>query len=162
MGQTPPGNTPELFLPGIVSTAHQDICLAPSPTGNEVIVTQTDVAWFPFLALIECPDGKTLQTEIPSFSGSEPVDGRRIWYVDRTSSGWGDPVFVGEQVHEYSYQACPTVTEQGTRYFHAWIEENGERVNADIFRCQLVNGPGNGSQDIYWADGSVVFSSGRD
>jgi hypothetical protein len=167
MGQTPPGKNPVIFLPGVVSTAHQDICLAPSSNGNEVMVAQTDMAWFPFLVLVTCPDGKTLQTEIPSFSGkyrdsypcylpggnrlffdsnrpdatgSEPVDGRRLWYVDRTSSGWGDPVYVGDLAHKFGYQACPTVTEQGTLYFHAWIEENGEQVDADIFRCRLVNG----------------------
>jgi WD40-like Beta Propeller Repeat len=167
MGQTPPGDTPLIFMPGSVSTAHHDICLAPSSTGNEVMVTQTDMAWFPFLVLIKCSDGNTIHTEIPSFAGqyrdsypcyqpggnrlffdsnrpdvtgAEPVDGKRIWYVDRTSSGWGDPVYIGDQAHEFRIQACPTVTEKGTLYFHAWIEEDGEMVNADIFRCRLVNG----------------------
>ncbi len=131
------------------------------------MVSQTDMAWFPFLVLIKCPDGKTLQKEIPSFSGkyrdsypcyspdgkrlfftsnrpdiagSKPVDGNRIWYVDRTANGWGEPVFIGDPAQRFRIQSFPSVTAQGTLYFHAWIEENGELVNADIFRCELVNG----------------------
>ncbi|MCP4290778.1 MAG: hypothetical protein GY780_02965 [bacterium] len=167
MGQTPPGNIPVIFLPGIVSTAHQDICLAPSPIGNELMVSQTDMDWFPFLTQINYSDGKTLQTEIPSFSGqyrdsypcyspdgkrlffasnrpettgSEPVDGNRIWYVDRTTSGWGNPVFIGDPAQNFRIQSFPSVSQDGTLYFHAWIEKNGELFDADLFRCPLVNG----------------------
>ena len=36
LGQKPPGNTPELFAPGIVSTRHYENSITLSPDGNEI------------------------------------------------------------------------------------------------------------------------------
>ncbi|MCP4545022.1 MAG: hypothetical protein GY835_00995 [bacterium] len=150
-----------------MSTSHQDICLTHSPLGDEVIVTQSDLAWFPFLIQVTntrdgvlhsrippfagkyrdsypcfSPDGSRLyfNSNRPEIDGDDPVDADRLWYVDRTDDGWAEPVYLGDTVHAYRYQTSPSVTRNGTLYFHAWVEEGGELVDADIFRCTLTGG----------------------
>ncbi len=124
LGQKPPGDTPELFAPGIISSVwglHSTAVF--SPDGNEVywapmmtfpgeiysrggLLTMkrvngrwTPPAWAPF-------SGPTGRTTYPSsrptgkgsisspagrFPGKRPRGSEKIWYTDRTPSGWGEP-----------------------------------------------------------------------
>src|SRR5690606_9433410 len=63
------------------------------------------------------PDGRRLY-----FSSNRPVAGRTkadfdIWYVERTPSGWGEPVHAGPNVNTELDELYPSATASGTLYF---------------------------------------------
>jgi len=113
LGQTPPGNTPEKFAPGIVSTeAHEYACCF-SPDGNEFYFTRQNKVMFTRLA-----NGVWTEPALASFAGNfsfEPFvtpDNKRIYfqtgkvsegqllmytmYSDRTADGWSEEKDPGE------------------------------------------------------------------
>jgi hypothetical protein len=143
MGQKPPGDRPEMFLPGIVSghyRAHSAIVF--SPDGKEALWTE-----------MSPPEGKVMGMKItgdrwtypePAFEGRDPSfspDGRRLffirvrpfregekpagethgwecyWYMDRTPTGWSEPVSVGEAVNSIGVHWQSSVDKHGHLYF---------------------------------------------
>ena len=67
----------------------------------------------PFLA----PNGQRLY-----FSSIRPVDGVTrgdidLWYVDRTATGWSEPVHLGPEVNSPADELYPSVDGNGTLYF---------------------------------------------
>jgi hypothetical protein len=166
LDQPLPGSEPVLFAPGIVSTAHHDLTLSIAPGAESMVVTRSDLTWRSFLIQIEqqgtdvpslsippftskyadsyaafSPDGRKIffNSDRPLEAGGEPIEGRDIWVVERTSSGWGVPRHLGPLVNSEKYQACPSVTADGTLYFHAWVGGDATR-NAELFRCRLIDG----------------------
>lgn len=117
LGQKVPGNTPEPFAPGVVSTTAHEFACSFTPNGNEfyfsrrdstlgvpvIMVTKLrDGAWtkpevvpfvenqFSFEPMVT-PDGKRLY-----FSSGKPIPGQsgppmNILYVDREGDGWSMP-----------------------------------------------------------------------
>jgi ankyrin repeat protein len=143
MGQTPPGDKPERFLPGIVSAhynAHSPIVF--SPDGREAQWTE-----------MSPPEGRVMGMKIvgDTWTYPEPVyegrdssfspDGRRVyfirvrpfregekpagetdgwecfWYMERKPSGWSEPVSVGEAVNSIGVHWQPSVDKEGHLYF---------------------------------------------
>ncbi len=125
IGQTPPGATPELFAPGIVSTGLYERDIAMTPDGNEIyfgVITAGDVAiaftkrvngvWTtpeiapfcsdPAILNLEphvTPDGKRFL-----FLSTRPKEGQEkkpgwvyqdIWAMDRAGDTWGEPYNLG-------------------------------------------------------------------
>ncbi|MFC1726688.1 hypothetical protein ACFL4T_13785 [candidate division KSB1 bacterium] len=104
LGQNPPGTTPELFAPGIVTTRHHEHSApAFSPDGNEVF-------WSAFLAPLQSKapqvilyskleNGKWTKPEVAPFSGQYPeggpcfsYDGNKLFYGSRRpADGKGEP-----------------------------------------------------------------------
>ena len=158
MGQKPPGDRPERFLPGIVSAhynAHTTIVF--SPDGKEAYWTE-----------MSPPEGKVMGMKMagdrwtypqPAFEGRDASlspDGRRIflirlrpfregekpagetdgwecyWYMERTSSGWSDPVSVGEAVNSIGVHWQPSVDKDGHLYF--------SEFDKNIYRSEYKNG----------------------
>lgn len=158
MGQKPPGDRPERFLPGIVSAhynAHTAIVF--SPDGKEAYWTE-----------MSPPEGKVMGMKMvgdkwthpePAFKGRDASlspDGRRIffiqlrpfrkgekpagetdgwecfWYMERTAQGWSDPVSVGEAVNSIGVHWQPSIDEDGHLYFSEF-EKN-------IYRSEYKNG----------------------
>ena len=121
-GLIPPGSTPEIFAPGIVSTEYErNIAGTFSPDGNEFFFTRgrtgpdqriwhmirasgvwgepklapfvADVFEFePFIS----PDGKTLYfgSRRPKPGSSQPNYRAEIWIVDKAGAGWGKPRYL--------------------------------------------------------------------
>lgn len=102
LGQTPPGDAPELFAPGIVSTRHYENSITFSPDGNEI-----------FYAI------------------ASPAAGRGnlfvILYIKRENNRWTRSqvaLFSGQYVDGF-----PCISPDGKRlYFASYrpLEENGE------------------------------------
>jgi hypothetical protein len=120
LGQKPPGLTPELFAPGIVSTNHNDFTPTFPRDGNEVcfttcspkctlmFLTRENNRWTrPYIAHFSgkyvdadpffSPDGKTL-----IFGSNRPLNGKEatkkdfdLWVVKRTKNGWSKPGNLG-------------------------------------------------------------------
>jgi ankyrin repeat protein len=143
MGQKPPGDRPEMFLPGIVSghyRAHSAIVF--SPDGKEAYWTE-----------MSPPEGKVMgmkmegdkwtypEPALEGRDGSLSPDGRRIffiqvrpfregekpagemdgwecyWYMERTAAGWSEPVSVGEAVNSIGVHWQCSVDRNGHLYF---------------------------------------------
>jgi hypothetical protein len=63
------------------------------------------------------PNGQRLY-----FSSIRPVDGApradiELWYVERTSDGWGEPVHLGPEVNSPADELYPSADARGTLYF---------------------------------------------
>jgi len=123
LGQKPPGMTPEIFAPGIISKAgfHLHSSLAFSPDGREIYFTkfvsepetqgtiyymkQENDQWtkprkaffsgrYNDDSAVFTPDGKRLY-----FSSNRPYENytdptnMNIWFVEKTETGWSQPIF---------------------------------------------------------------------
>jgi hypothetical protein len=140
MGQKPPGDTPEMFMPGVVSgpyRAHGTITF--SSDGKEVywadmVRTRTGSAVFgmemvenqwtyPKLSIMWkdpsfSPDGDKL-----FFISREPLkEGEKggkenYWYMDKTSSGWSQPKPAGDAVNSVAIHWQCSADNKGNLYF---------------------------------------------
>ena len=141
LGQRPPGTTPQIFAPGLVSTAAHEFSCSFTPDGREFYFTRmdpkrgqnlifvtkwvdgtwTDPAAVPFIQgrmSFEprvTPDGSRLY-----FTWEKPVPGQEgfgmnIWYVERQGEGWSNPVNPGRFLNP-DKAMCVSVTLDGTIY----------------------------------------------
>jgi hypothetical protein len=115
LGQAPPGMTPELFAPGVISTDGREFAISFSPDGLECFFTmslETNT-----LMVTREIGGEWTEPRVASFSGRyfdfEPLfvpAGNRVyfgsrrpfegsgdpidihqWYMERTATGWSEP-----------------------------------------------------------------------
>ena len=180
LGQKPPGRTPQIFAPGILSlTNRMEARIAFSPNVNECFVTVpsdfnfsntrlyytkcVNNVWTPqALAPFSLPgtfcgmpffsaDGKELY-----FKSSHNGSGD-IWEVDRTSQGWGTPQVLPAPINTSFDDGEYSQTTDGTAY----IESNrpGGQGQYDIWRI-LPQQPGQPLQVDNL--GAVVNSSSND
>ncbi len=155
---SPPGAVPSLFGKGIISTSSDEWNTSFSPDGRTVffsrgrfwtIMTSTragaswsapEVASFsgkwldtdPFVS----PDGRRVY-----FVSNRPLDDNpataplpyfSIWYVERAGGGnWSQPINVGTPINGNGSAWFPSVTSDGTLYFHARRE--GGKGGSDIY-----------------------------
>ncbi len=167
LGQQPPGSEVELFAPGYISTSMSEANSVFSPDGSEFFFAVWpgpghDVTVFS----THVQDGRWTIPEVPDFlrgvsaiDVAMTADGQRfffcsnrsrtpggptednfdIWYVDREPDGhWGEPVNPGEPLNSDRADYYPTVTGDGTMYFHSSRE--GGLGGRDIYRAELVDG----------------------
>jgi len=162
LGQTPPGDTPELFAPGVISNGFNNRDLAMMPDGSEfytsvnmrnfdqstiLVVKKTADGWeapqvAPFATQAELrylepaisPDGSKF------FFVAAPRDGENnndIWVMDRQADGWGKPLKLGETINTGVSETFPSVTNDGTLYFSRVSDDPGVEY---IYRSRFVNG----------------------
>lgn len=166
LGQTPPGDEPRLFAPGIVNTGLYTRDVAMVPDGSEIYFgvnvgnyeltaimmsrqvdgrwTEPEVAPFsadPRWSDIEPAigaDGKTFYfaSTRPAGGGDEPESHHSIWAMDRSGNSWGEPYRLPDNINDGSSNFYPSVTKDGTLYFTRDLPDGG---NA-IFRSRLVDG----------------------
>jgi len=167
-GQEPPGKTAELFAPGILSTGLYELNSVFFPNMKELIFSVALVPMQPWewrLVMMKEENGSWTKPEIAEFnkdySGVDPFvtdDGNRIyfcsnrpisgkgepednfdiWYVDRTESGWTDPVNLGTPVNSDKNDFYPSLTKDGTMYFQSRRE--GGMGESDIYFSKLTDG----------------------
>jgi hypothetical protein len=143
LGRKPPGMSPEIFAPGIVTTGlHDDYGPAISKDGNEIYFR----IWgkpYAIIWVIKCVDGKWDKPEVAPFSGQYEdggfifsKDGNRIyfdsdrplnnegepkdtdiWFVDREENGWGQPRHLSEPINTSDDEYIGCVTADKTLYF---------------------------------------------
>ncbi|MEE9442099.1 MAG: ankyrin repeat domain-containing protein [candidate division Zixibacteria bacterium] len=143
MGQQPPGDIPELFMPGIVSgysRAHSSIVF--SPDGKEAYWTEMDYAegsvkvshmvsnrWsYPVVAELDrdpsiSPDGsrlffiKTRPFRPGEEPGGDPDVKEEYWFLERVDSGWSAPISVGDEVNAIGVHWPCSIDKDGNLYF---------------------------------------------
>jgi len=158
LGQKAPGMTPEIFLPGIISTGMNEAGVTLSADGKEgfFVVTLND---HETIAVTRNVAGSWTTPEVAPFSGrysdgfpSFQPEGSRlffhsnrplangakynIWFVDKTDRGWSEPRPIDPPINGDRPAVCPSVTKTGTIYFSRQFADGGEL----IFRSKCVNG----------------------
>jgi Tol biopolymer transport system component len=136
LGQKSPGNTPELFAPGIVSTRHYENSITISPDGTQLFFSSYR----------------------PVEANAPPKKDWDIWVVDRTEHGWSQPHNLGPTINTVDRESSPSVTMDGTLYF----KRSGSGLS-NIYRsnenCPFVSSDGRylffnsykkGKQEPYW------------
>jgi hypothetical protein len=141
-GQTPPGDTPAVFAPGIISLATRfETYPTFSPDLKTMVFSVVDAGWTRGRLLATRLDvGGWSEPAAPAFSDGRSIDwessispdGRRmffasnrppssgmdIWMVERASgASWSAPVRLPEPVNSAAEDGSPCVTNTGTLYF---------------------------------------------
>lgn len=142
--QKPPGNTLELFAPGIVSKkGSNEHCLAVSPRGDEMFFT-TGSGW-PHSKIMHVkklgdnwspaepaaflkddwatqpafsPDGRYLY--FSSSRGKSDIRLYSIWRCKKTGDGWSEPENVIAMSGDLIMEFHPSVDRDGSVYFLRW------------------------------------------
>lgn len=164
-GQTPPGDTAELFAPGIISTGMNERDLAITPDGNEIFfcreagnyryntifhTRRINNIWTNPEVFEYCtnPDYKYIEPHISHdgtklfFISTMPADSATagnedLWISEKTDGRWTKPHNAGLPVNTASKEYFPSVTRDGTIFFtHLDTTVNDEF----IYRSRLVNG----------------------
>lgn len=147
LGQTPPGNTPEVFAPGIISiSGRKERSFTISPNGDEIFfckagfpyskiyqMVKTDTGWTaPFLAEFTknyyatepafSPDGKTLI--FSTKMGRTDEYNWNIWCVKKTDGEWSAPESLFDVDSNRISEYHPSATQDGKIYFCYWRRSN--------------------------------------
>jgi hypothetical protein len=160
LGQTPPGDVPVIFAPGIVSgTMLEHGSTTFSPDGNEVywpsrknqgdkIITwymkRINNRWTQPQAFEPFPDSSGCYDPFFAKGGNRLYiagEGRSsdIWFVERQKSGWGKPQNISTVINNDNGQCQATLTKNGTVYFIDYKTVNN-KWTCDIMRSTLKNG----------------------
>jgi Tol biopolymer transport system component len=173
LGQKPPGITPEIFAPGIISTGLDELSPAFSPDGKTFVFSvqmpghvhhtilftkMSNNQWqplqvFPFSGKYSdadpafSPDGSKLYfTSLrPGNVGGKKENNWDIWYVEKTRHGWSKPINPGPPINTEGLDTYPSLTHDGTLYFCS--NRSGGYGKLDFYRSQYIDGrfekPGN-------------------
>ena len=165
LGQTPPGTTPVVFAPNLVSTETTELCSVFSPDGSELYfarserergarmrsVTRENGVWgsarpvaftgdYSSVDMFMSRDGQRLY-----FCSNRALDGKGpakadtdIWVATRVAKGWSEPVNLGDAVNSGENDYYPTFTARGDLYFSS--PRGGGAGGNDIYRSRLADG----------------------
>lgn len=164
LGQKPPGLTPEIFAPGIVSTAQGEFNAAFSPDGKEFFYSVNEPSGRETMRFMTYDNNRWTPPRPAPFvsrqNDCDPIfshDGNRlyfistrpkkdkagsrdwdIWYVERTDTGWSEPINIGPPVNSNKDEYYVSLTMDGTIYFAS--NRAGGLGSFDIYRSRLVDG----------------------
>jgi len=163
LGQILPGDEPEIFAPGLISTSMYTRDIAITPDGNEIyfcvsalgynlifctkqingtwtepepasFITDFDKMYYePHIT----PDGLRLLflSDMPVNENEVPT--QDIWVVDRQGDTWGKPYSLDAPVNTVGNEYFPSTTRDGTLYFTR--AEKGSRIHY-IYRSKFIAG----------------------
>ena len=139
LGLTPPGKTPEIFAPGIVSLpGRNERVITFSPSGHDIFFA---IGNYPTRTTmhIEYTDGSWTNPALASFSitrsAEEPffsLDSNRVYYYafppssstnadicysEKTGGIWGDPISAGSSLNTTGNEFHPNIVSDGSIYF---------------------------------------------
>lgn len=161
LGQKPPGMTPEIFAPGIVSTAKKELNSVFSTDGKEFFFVrieedvyiiyyskQINGQWtkpekVPFsgdayyVDINFSPDGHRLYfcSNRPSRSSIGKMD---IWYCERKGKAWSEPRNIGLPVNSTKNDVYPVFTRNKGLYFAS--DRKDEKGDWDVYYTHFING----------------------
>jgi ankyrin repeat protein len=164
LGQTPPGDTPEIFAIGIVSDYGMEAEHSPavfSPDGNELFWTKQFRGPILFMRRVNglwtapekapfnsefgdgepffTPDGnKLLFLSFRPLEAGGRTDKESLWSVKRTNGGWSEPKPVSPSINAYELHWEISISAKGTVYFSA--DHGGGLGKRDIYCSRLVDG----------------------
>jgi ankyrin repeat protein len=147
LGQKPPGRTPEIFAPGIVSTRADEYALEVSKNGNEILFIRDDT----IMLARRNADGAWKPPVVAPFSGKhvdgEPCyspDGRRIFFASRRprpNSKLGRNIWVSARKEGIWGPAVPFEVLPWDKTVHAMsIAANGNVYEDGIIRFRFSDG----------------------
>ncbi len=157
-------SVPEVFAPGIISQGDHESHPAFTPDGSQLYFLKNMPDFSLWTIVVSAyKNGKWSEPEVAPFSGqysdADPfitADGKRlyfisnrplksekkqdldIWYMDRTTNGWGEPQNPGAPINSEGNEWYPTLASDGTIYFGS--ERKGGIGQTDIYRCKFKNG----------------------
>lgn len=163
LGQTPPGDVPIIFAPGIISVDSTVEHGYPtfSPDGNTVFwqsnLRHKDKETEIFLKTMRRVEGQWTAPETSPFGGMPAFspDGNEIYFiasetdkekglfkVTQKGESWSEKESLNliSRFPELKYLYCPSVTSNGTLYFFAHSEGLGSLNDFGIYRSELING----------------------
>lgn len=156
-GQTPPGFTPQVFAPGVISLPTRfEYCVVFSPALDECVFGLTNASWGGFALLYTqmAGDGSWIDPIPAPFLGSGDgcypsfsTDGQevcfassrpnyppmRIWSAERDGAVWGAPVALDAPVFSGANEWGSSMTSDGTLYFCS--DRAGGLGAGDIYRA---------------------------
>jgi Tol biopolymer transport system component len=164
LDQKPPGTTPELFAPGIITTDISEGC---SGWGNEMeyfvfqrwiegksklyIMHQVDGVWSEPESLSFCdeykvgdftiaPDGKTMvfASNIPIKDIGAEGEGGNIWFVEKQKIGWGTPRYFRSPVNTKYHDSYPCLDAEYNLYFFS--RRPGGFGQSDLYVSKFSDG----------------------
>ena len=166
LGQTPPGNTPEVFAEGIIAHGFHEHHLTISPDGNEMfyasssgdhkhyviisIKKENEVWLSPEIAPFSgkhtdmgprfSPDGKKLFfcSCRPLNGGLEENETQDIWVVEKQWEGWSEPKNLGSSINTEHDEVFPSISSDRTMYFQYFEKEKGSE--SDIYFSRFEEG----------------------
>ena len=165
LGQAPPGTTPQVFAPGIVSTGRDEVSCAFTPDGRELYFAVFEPGrGFAVVVMAESRDGWTTARPTSFASDFSEVDlfitgdGTRcffiskrpfraemersrnyqIWVTHRENIGWGSPRPLGPAVNTKDRQLFPTLSSDGTLVFGS--DRPGGHGGTDIYAARPDGG----------------------
>lgn len=163
-GQEPPGFSPVIFAPGIVSLPNRfEWCLTFSPSLDECVFGTTNSGWNILnLWYMKMGSDSAWTDPIPApFQGTGDgcfpfysADGNdiyfvssrpsyppaRIWQTSRDSTGWSDPLALEAPIYSGSDEWGSSLTTDGTLYFSS--HRAGGFGGGDIYRTVAMPGGG--------------------
>lgn len=154
-GQTPPGNTPQIFAPGIISVSGRvEYGISISPSGDEMlfslgswpdkrtmIVKYENNHWIPPDTVsfsttrsaeeaIYSPDGSRVYYY--AYSPPNPVGGADLCYSVKSGTAWSEPVNLGAPLNTSQDEYHPCIVADSSVYF--------ENVSGKICYSHYQNG----------------------
>ncbi|MFC2158339.1 hypothetical protein ACFLT9_10930 [Acidobacteriota bacterium] len=165
LGQNPPGLTPEVFAPGIISHGFHEHNLTISPDGDEMFFVTASSDYKHYVIInVRRINNVWSEPEIAHFSGKYSdmgprfsPDGKKIffcskrpvpgsieentnydlWMIDKKEESLSEPVNLGIPVNSDKNEAFPSIAANGTIYYHYWGEKGSE---SDIYFSRLKDG----------------------
>ncbi len=164
LGQKPPGITPKVFAPGIISTEATEGASSFSPDGKcylfararssldgILIMEQINGLWTkPRLASFSAgkhdwdfmltPDGKTIfvASTRPLRKGESHTKDHQIWMSKRIEENWSEPQLLPSPIYSGQHDSYPSVTRDRTLYFFS--NRSGGLGHGDIYRSNRIKG----------------------
>ena len=162
LAQKPPSTTPEVFAPGLISNPNEyEFGSVFNKDGSEFYYG-VDVNGKEEIRYTKL-DGETWRTPItlfehPSYGYNDPFlsnDENRlffisrrtmngegepkdydIWYVERQSDGWSEPINAGKEINTNGNEYFISFTNEGTMFFSS----NRKNYDFDIYQSRFLNG----------------------
>ena len=182
LGQDEPGDTPQMFAPGIVSghgfsAEHSPAVFSPDLKevywtkkfrGPILFMKQVEGVWTPPEKApfnsefgdgepMFSPDGSKLF--FLSFRPLEPggaADKENMWYMERTPDGWSEPQPVSPKINAFDLHWLFSITKEGAIYFSS--PKGGGFGSRDIYCSRLAGGEYQEPENL----GGVINGAGFD
>ena len=165
LNQMPPGSTPTLFAPDIVSTDSRELNSVFSKgfdeffftrkvgEGYKIFISMREEKDWTSPALLEfglelpdkdevdmclSPDEQRLYYISNRPSGKFADKSVNIWYSNRQKQGWSSPILLPEPINSDSTEVYPLIVTDGSMYFSS--NRLGGVGKRDLYRAQYRNG----------------------